>query len=171
MLERVAQNFQCPIIVSNANTGLGIDVLEPPEHRRGPMDALRRGLAFLRKSKVFVTGCDFPFLRRRLVELLCEKEYDVTAPVIDGTIQPLLACYKSDYLAHALNNAKSMADIIYGTESVYLMGGKEVHMGDPTLRSLLNINQVQDLWGRPSSTTSPLPFRPWARAFHSLHYY
>ncbi|BBD71726.1 molybdopterin-guanine dinucleotide biosynthesis protein A [Sulfodiicoccus acidiphilus] len=162
MLRRVVENFESPIVVGRG--GL-------TDEGRGPLDAVELAVPLLRREKVFVAGCDFPFLRRPVVELICGKDYDVVAPVVNRTIQPMLACYRTAYLRDVLPRARSMADLVYGTESVYLVGTEEVSRADPSLSSLLNVNRVNDLWGKVERTHSPLPLRSWARLFHSLHYY
>ncbi|ABP96164.1 Molybdopterin-guanine dinucleotide biosynthesis protein A-like protein [Metallosphaera sedula] len=145
MLKRVAELFELPIIVTDKPRDIKGKIVQD-NWKDGPLKALKLALKLVSKEKVFVTGCDFPFLSRGLVEILCSKQEHVATTLTCGKIQPLLSCYSLDYLKTHIDNFKSMTDLLINSPSVYIAGLREITMIDPHLRTLLNVNRVSDLW-------------------------
>ncbi|BBL48174.1 molybdenum cofactor guanylyltransferase [Metallosphaera sedula] len=145
MLKRVAELFELPIIVTDKPRDVKGKIVQD-NWKEGPLKALKLALKLVSKEKVFVTGCDFPFLSRGLVEILCSKQEHVATTLTCGKIQPLLSCYSFDYLKTHIDNFKSMTDLLINSPSVYIAGLREITMIDPHLRTLLNVNRVSDLW-------------------------
>lgn len=65
MLSRLLEQFDNPIVVSRSSRRIkkGILVLENGEYE-GPVKGVKEGLKYVRRDRVFITGCDFPFLTR-----------------------------------------------------------------------------------------------------------
>ncbi|MCG3108594.1 Molybdenum cofactor guanylyltransferase [Metallosphaera sp. J1] len=145
MLRRVADLFQSPIVVTDRPRDVNGKIVHD-RWKEGPLKALKLALEHISGEKVFVTGCDFPFLSRELVEMLCSKQEYVATTLTCGRIQPLLSCYSLSYLRSSINSFNSMTDLIVNSPSIYIAGYREVAMLDPRLRSLLNVNRLSDLW-------------------------
>ncbi|QKQ99652.1 NTP transferase domain-containing protein [Metallosphaera tengchongensis] len=150
MLDRVTSNFLNPIIVTSKERRVskGVQILDPD--RRGPLAGVAKAIQFLEKPKVFITGCDFPFLKRSLVELICSKPELVSTTITCGKIQPLLSCYSTQFLVSRLRSSPSLTDVVYSSPSVYVVGTREIGMVDPSLKSLINVNRITDLYSQRS---------------------
>ncbi|WP_338600339.1 molybdenum cofactor guanylyltransferase [Sulfolobus tengchongensis] len=149
MLERLVEQFDYPIIVSRSprRVSKGILVLENGEYK-GPIKGVKEGLNYVNKNRVFITGCDFPFLTKNLVEYLCNKPYDIVMP-IDEEPQPLLGCYSTRFLEENIDKVNRLFDLIRLSSSVYLVGTDELMKIDPSLYSLINVNRITDFIYKP----------------------
>lgn len=146
MLQRVAEIFDYPIIISHIERKLNhkqfklvIDM-----EREGPVKAIKYGFPFLSKNKVFITGCDFPFIKKELINLVCSKNYDIALPLLEYP-QPLLGCYKRSFLETNYQDANSFIELINLANSIYFVGTEEIRLVDPTLNSVKNINRIDDI--------------------------
>jgi len=150
MLDRVIDQFPYPIVVSRTNriVSKGIIVVEDGDYM-GPIKGIRAGLKYVKERKVFITGCDFPFITVNLADYLCSKnDYDVVM-VVDEKPQPLLACYSTAFLEHNLPKVKKLTELLTLSNSTYLAGSQEIIRADPFLYSTINVNSIVDLILRP----------------------
>jgi len=146
MIERVAEVFDRPIVVSHVDRRLKVDhIFVEDKERRGPGYALKLAVPFLKREKVFVTGCDFPFIKKEVADLICSKDFDVSMPITEEP-QPLLGCYKAELIRRY--DVRRLVDLIEVARSVYLVGTEEIAFVDPNLLSLRNVNTVSDLGRR-----------------------
>ncbi|AWR99701.1 molybdenum cofactor guanylyltransferase [Metallosphaera hakonensis] len=148
MLERVASSFQSPIIVTDKSRQVNGTVIHDNE-KMGPLHAIKLAMRAVSSGKVFVTGCDFPYISRNLVSHLCKQPEFVGTTLTDGEFQPLLACYNTSYLMKAVQKSNSLIEVILSSPSVYIAGFREIEMLDPSLLTLVNINRVTDFWNKP----------------------
>ena len=60
-----------------------------------PLNGLASALAYAKTEKIFVCGCDMPFLNPALINFICSKSEtaDATVPLWQGEIQPLCGVY------------------------------------------------------------------------------
>lgn len=152
MLERVVENFENPIIVSRKPRKInGIQVFD---YGKGPVSAVVKALEYVNKDKVFITGCDFPYLKRRIIEFICNKNFDIVMPIIEYP-QPLLGCYKVNVLKEYSQILNSFLQLI-GKSNTYLIGTEELLMIDPTLKSVKNINTLMDFYSKPIKYTKSI---------------
>ncbi|MDT7900764.1 MAG: molybdenum cofactor guanylyltransferase [Acidianus sp.] len=142
MLQRVAENFENPIIVTRTPRNYRIEIIDDG---KGPIKALEIAIKKIKKDKVFVTGCDFPFIKRKVVEYICSKDYEITMPLLEYP-QPLLGCYDTRFLKSNISRIVSLQDLIYFANNVYLIGTEEIKMIDSSLDSLRNINRLTDFY-------------------------
>ncbi|ARM75715.1 molybdenum cofactor guanylyltransferase [Acidianus manzaensis] len=141
MLQRVIENFEKPIIVTGKHRKTnGIEVIDCG---KGPVNAVLKALSYVSQDRVFITGCDFPFITRKLTDYICSKNFDIVMPILDYP-QPLLGCYSVKILKQFLPYITSFQQLI-GKSSTYLIGTNELSMIDLSLRSLKNINNPNDL--------------------------
>ncbi len=140
MLQRVAENFERPIIVSRTSRNFGTQIFDDGN---GPVKALQIALKEVNKDRVFVTGCDFPFLKRRTIEYICSKDFDVVMPLLEYP-QPLLGCYSTSFLYNNISRISSLQELVHFANSAYLIGTEEIKMVDLSLDSLRNINRLTD---------------------------
>ncbi len=149
MLSRLLEQFDNPIVVSRSSRRIkkGILVLENGEYE-GPVKGVKEGLKYVRRDRVFITGCDFPFLTRSFVDYVCSKPYDIAIP-FDDRPQPLLACYSTGLLNENIDKINGLVELIEFSSTVYFIGTEELLKIDPLLYSLININSIIDLIYRP----------------------
>ena len=63
---------------------------------RSSLTGIYTGLFYSPRPHAFITGCDMPFLKRGLLELILknvESRWDVVVPVTEEGYQPLSAIY------------------------------------------------------------------------------
>ena len=145
MLQRVAENFDCPIIISHVRRKLNNQFkLIIDEKREGPIKAIRYAIPFLSKNKIFITGCDFPFIKKELINIICNKDYDIILPLLDYP-QPLLGCYKKSFIEANYQKVNSFIELINLANNIYFVGTEEIRLVDPTLNSVKNINRIDDI--------------------------
>lgn len=142
MLQRVVENFERPIIVTRIPRNYEREVID---EGKGPIRALEIAVKEIEKDKVFITGCDFPFLKRRVVEYICSKDYEIIMPLLDYP-QPLLGCYNVRFLKDNISKVNSLQDLLRLANNAYLIGTEEMRMVDFSLDSLRNINRVVDFY-------------------------
>lgn len=70
-----------------------------------PLNGLASALSYARTDKVFVCGCDMPFINPELIHLVCSKsqEADAVVPVWQGELQPLFGVYSKTCLTKILD--------------------------------------------------------------------
>ncbi|EZQ03213.1 MULTISPECIES: molybdenum cofactor guanylyltransferase [Acidianus] len=142
MLKRVVEQFNNAIIVSRFKRG--ITKTEILDKGNGPLRAVEYALPYIRSEKVFITGCDFPFVRTSIADLLCSKDFDAVIPILDQP-QPLLGCYKTNFLLRNISKVNSFMSLLRQSNNTYLIGTEELRLIDPSLLSLRNINYFIDL--------------------------
>lgn len=146
MLERVLDVLEDPIVVSDRPRKIDRGHLILDRELAGPVRAVAQVLPLLKRDRVFVTGCDFPFLKWGLVNRLCERMEHVALTVTCGRLQPLLACYDVPFLSRNVLTVNSLHELLRRSPSVYVLGYREVEMYDPTFSSLVNVNSLKDLY-------------------------
>lgn len=149
LLERIVEQFDNPIVVSRSPREIsrGILIIEKGDYL-GPVKGVKEGLKYVKRDKVFITGCDFPFLSKNVADYLCSKDFDIVI-TINEEPQPLLGCYSSKLLRRNINKVKRLIDLLKYSNQTYLVGTNELLRADPMLCSLINVNSITDLILRP----------------------
>lgn len=98
LIDKFAQLFDETMIISNepeVYSALGPRVFTDIYPRMGPVSGIHSGLYHARFDRVFVLGCDVPFINMQLVEYMLNAldDYDSVVPEIDSYLQPLAAVY------------------------------------------------------------------------------
>jgi molybdopterin-guanine dinucleotide biosynthesis protein A len=120
----------------------------------GPVAGILAGMERARGKLVFVTGCDLPFLNRkvikRLFELADEEGYDATVPVRpNGYFEPLHCVYRREKMLSACERAleRSERRIFVPLQELAVRRIPVDHLRpfDPNLLSFFNLNTREDL--------------------------
>lgn len=76
-----------------------------------PLNGLASALSYARTEKIFVCGCDMPFLNPALIRFICSRsgESEATVPLWQGEIQPLCGVYSKRCLT-AINDLSLFND-------------------------------------------------------------
>jgi Molybdopterin-guanine dinucleotide biosynthesis protein A len=159
MLERVLDALEDPVVVSDRQRKISKGRLILDRELRGPVRAIAQALPLLKANRVFITGCDFPFLKPEIPWRLCTRPEKIALVLSCGKPQPLMACYELSLLSETLGMVASLQELITVSPSIYLLGYRELEMLDPTFLSLVNVNSIKDL------------FRPKVREFWHTRIY
>ncbi len=137
----------------------GVEVSEDAREGRGPLQGLAAGLAALdgRADAAYVSSTDVPLLHPAFVTTVlaavARDDVDVALPIAQGFRHPLAAAYRTGLQA-------AVDDLIAGDRlrpaflfercrvhelsEAELLADRELARGDPSLLSLLNVNDPQE---------------------------
>jgi molybdenum cofactor guanylyltransferase len=117
----------------------------------GPLAGLAASLSQIATPWAFVVGCDMPFVKPALVELLAEYRgaYQAVVPVAQGHPQPLAAFYAGSCLdtlrAHLAGGGKNSLRALIEHLQVRYVNESELLQADPALRSFFDLDIPQDM--------------------------
>ena len=114
-----------------------------------PLVGILSGLRAARNPRVFVLGCDMPFVEPALVEMLCTTGAgaDVVVPVIGGFMEPLCAVYRastSTVIENYLREGGFKTTGFFGQVKVTEVAEARIRGADPALNSFINLNTPED---------------------------
>lgn len=113
---------------------------------RSPLVGVLSGLLAAGNPRVFVMGCDMPFIEPELVGRICSQALngaDVTVPVVRGFYEPLCAVYVRsciDPIRAYIGSGNAKATGFYGSVNVGVVHEETVRECDPLLNSFVNLN-------------------------------
>lgn len=137
----------------------GIEITEDAREDRGPLEGLAAGLRALdgRAEAAYVSSTDVPLLHPAFVKAVlaaaARKDVDVALPVAQGFRHPLAAAYRTSLLADVeeLIAADRMRPAflfercrVHELGEDELLADRALAQGDPSLLSLLNVNDPQE---------------------------
>ena len=117
---------------------------------RSPLTGIHAGLFHASASHAFITACDTPFLKKKLIRALLaqlEPKWDVIIPVTEKGNQPLCAVYSKRCIKpieHQLKNEDPKILKFYPKVNVKEIPEKQLRSADPHLISFVNINTPED---------------------------
>jgi molybdopterin-guanine dinucleotide biosynthesis protein A len=122
---------------------------------RGPMSGIYSSLINAKSDCIFVIACDMPFVKREVVSVICEKhlemssikQVDATIPVFNDEPQPLFGVYCKTalpYLENCILNEKTSMKRLLSEINTNFIGESDIMKIDPTGRSFVNINTMED---------------------------
>jgi molybdenum cofactor guanylyltransferase len=137
-----------------------VQVADDPEEGLGPLQGIAVGLARAAAAgspTAFVCSTDLPFLHAafvaRVLAPLSDRDLDVVLPIARGYPQPLAAAYRTSLTAH-------VADLVAARrlrpaflfeqvrtlrlDDADLLADDTLRAADPTLDSVLNVNEPAD---------------------------
>lgn len=128
---------------------LGVPMIGDVIEEMGPMTGILSILLGTGEDKVFVTACDMPFIKPRLIRHIIKGRHkDATVPIFNQRPEPLLAVYSKGIISAAerkiKEGKKSLADMLKEINVRYI-DEQGVRALDPKGRSFVNINTMQDL--------------------------
>ena len=120
---------------------------------RSSLTGLYSGLFYSPRPHAFITGCDMPFLKQGLLELMLknsEARWDVVVPVTEEGYQPLAAIYSRrclEPIAKQLAEGKLKVSHFFSKVNIKKVPETSLRQVDPELKSFFNINTPEDLDG------------------------
>jgi molybdopterin-guanine dinucleotide biosynthesis protein A len=146
--------FESVLVVADAESSLdlpaGVEVVRDRYPDCGPLAGIHAALAASGKGRLFIAGCDMPFLNAILIRHLFRTAPDVDAvvPRADGKAQCLHAVYSADCAAVAeelLVSGKRAVERLLEDVDVRYVDEEELRRLDPGLSSFFNVNTPEDL--------------------------
>jgi len=153
IINKFIKYFDETIIISNEPEPyihLGPAIFPDVFPRMGPVSGIHSGLYHARHERIFVLGCDVPFINMKLVDyMLCVlDDYDSVVPSIDGYLQPLAAVYSHKCLpiltACLETNRVKLVRIFEELNALILTRDVLEKFGIPE-EIFLNVNDIQAL--------------------------
>lgn len=153
-----------PEVDPSPYVGLGAIVVRDEVEARTPLAGASTGLSRASGEYSFLTGCDYPLVNHRVVELLFGEAdgHDAATPIWpNGYVEPLHAVYASKpsaALAERLltHGETRLSLILRSLEDVSRVPMDSLRRVDPDLLSLLDVdteedvNRAEALLARPS---------------------
>lgn len=146
----VAQAVADIVVVARRDQALpvlpdDVRVVHDEVEDQGPMGGLLPGLAASRADAVYATGCDVPFLRPQVVDLLFARleDHDVAVADADGHLHPLAAVYRVAVrrrLGDLFTEGRRRPRDLYERVDTVRIGEGELRVIDPELATLANLN-------------------------------
>lgn len=154
-LIRLLRDFFDPLlIVTNQPRDYldeGITLVSDLIDIRSSLTGIYTGLFYAPRPHAFITGCDMPYLKRELLELVLknlEDRWDVVVPVTAEGYQPLAAIYSRrclEPIADRLAGRKLKVSQFFPLVNLKKIPESSVRQVDPELESFFNINTPADL--------------------------
>jgi len=120
---------------------------------RSSLTGIYSGLFYSPRPHAFITGCDMPFLKQELLELILknlEARWDVVVPVTEEGYQPLSAIYSRrclEPIANQLAERKLKVSHFFSKVRIKKVPETSLRQVDPELKSFFNINTPEDMDG------------------------
>lgn len=154
--------FQEVLIVSNSpEVYADIDCCKVPDIycAKGALAGIHAGLFHARHDRVFIVGCDMPFINPQVVRAICTGDWpeDVVIPVSQGGFEPLHALYGRrciTVIEKQLQAGRKRIISFFPWANVRELGAEHWQESDPEGLSFRNINTPEEyfqLRGEPFS--------------------
>lgn len=116
----------------------------------GPLAGIHAALSWVQSDKIFVVGCDMPFIQQDLIEFICSKKdnYDVVIPQTQKGVEPLHALYHKNCLAKIqtdLQSKQRRLHLFLDHVNTRIIPWEDIAKLDPQQTSFRNINHQSDL--------------------------
>ena len=154
--------FEEVLIVSNSpELYAAIDCRKVPDIycAKGVLAGIHAGLVHARSDRIFVVGCDMPFINPQVVRAICTGDWpeDVVIPVLQGGHEPLHALYGRNCITaieEQLQAGRKRIISFFPWVNVRELGAEHWQESDPEGLSFRNINTPEEyfqLRGEPVS--------------------
>lgn len=118
--------------------------------RMGPVAGIHAALNYASHEKVFILGCDMPFISTNLINYMLDKldDHDTVIPEIDGFLQPTSAVYNKKCIpvfTHCLENNLLKLILIFKELDNIKLSGSELSRFGNVKEIFLNVNEPEAL--------------------------
>lgn len=118
---------------------------------RSSLTGIHAGLFFMTNPFAFISACDTPFLKKKVIETVVgkiESDIDIVIPETSAGLEPLCAAYSRRCLEPAkqhLEQEKLKVIKAFRKSRIKTISEKVLRKQDPDLLSFFNINTSDDL--------------------------
>lgn len=153
IIDKYARLFSETIIITNdpeEYQRYGLPIFTDVYPRRGPVSGIHASLYYASFDKVFVLGCDMPFMSMKLVQhmLDCLEGHDTVIPEIGGFLQPISAAYRKTclpVLTECLENDKLKLVMVFSELDTVKLTEAELSLFGNIPEIFLNVNDPEAL--------------------------
>ncbi|MCD4807212.1 MAG: molybdenum cofactor guanylyltransferase [Methanococcoides sp.] len=165
LLERTIGILECivdEVIVSVRDEGQAQELADDARGKEmvfdtyqnvGPLAGMLEGFKMAKGEYIFVTACDMPFIDKEVVKFMfhCAEGHDAAIPLHnDGSMEPLCGVYRVEPLLPLIessirSNRKFILAPVFELDDVVKVNIELLKEFDPQLKSLININTLEDL--------------------------
>jgi len=123
----------------------GHKVIEDIFPGKGPLGGIYTGLKSSTTEKNIILSCDVPFIKKELLEFILSEsgDNDITVPVFETKIHPLIGVYSKQCLNVILDNIQKDKLKVTGIFDDLVTKQIDVNAFDPS--NFRNINSAEDL--------------------------
>jgi len=116
----------------------------------GPLAGIHAALSRVTSEKIFVVGCDMPFLNAEVIHFICDQYdgSDIIVPETKHGLEPLHGLYNKSCLGPISNNLQAGQRRIYQfikEMQTHIVPWQDLATIDPDQTSFRNINHQHDL--------------------------
>lgn len=149
---RMANLFDEVIIVTNSpDLYAEVPCRKVPDiyYAQGSLAGIHSGLAHARSERIFVVGCDMPFISSKVVKEICAHadDGDLVMPHSSSGHEPLHALYSKECLPameKVLDAGKRRIMLFFDQVKMKELPASAIHRIDPQEKSFQNINTPED---------------------------
>ena len=152
VIETMQQSFpQVIISVRQPRPEINLPQICDEHINAGPLAGLAASLGQVTTPWAFVVGCDMPFVKPALIEMLSQRraQHQAVVPMVQGHPQPMAAFYASSCLstirANLAGSGKKSLRALLEQLQVCYVDETELLQADPTLRSFFDLDTPQDV--------------------------
>ncbi|OGP13815.1 MAG: hypothetical protein A3I75_03760 [Deltaproteobacteria bacterium RIFCSPLOWO2_02_FULL_50_16] len=154
VLIEILSSAHFEVVLSGSKEGLSslsLPVIEDQDPFLGPLVALQGILSHLDDSKILLTACDMPFLKKEIITLLWDRGRDQDVAILTDRDRPcpLPGVYSRKILPTLRQLIKSgrrdLKSLLDSKATVSLLPEGDWRTLDSEGQSLWNINTVEDL--------------------------
>lgn len=126
-----------------------VKVVKDRMPRKGPLMGIYSGLKSSSSRYNFVTACDMPFLKVRLIDYFIKivNDYDIVIPMVDKKPHPLFGIYSKNcipVIEEQLKKDELKISDIFLKLKTYFAAKREMEKFDKELISFTNINTREE---------------------------
>ena len=123
----------------------GVRIVYDETEDQGPLGGLAPGLKASKADAVYATGCDVPFTKRDVVDLLFDRLEDKSVSVAEaeGFLHPLTAVYRKDVhpvVERLLSKGRRRPFFLFEEVPTAKVHEEDLRAVDPGLNTLANLN-------------------------------
>lgn len=153
IIDKFSHFFDETMIISNEPElykRFGLPIYTDIYPRLGPISGIHSALYHSNFDRIFLLGCDMPFISMPLVELMLEKlnGFDTVVPRIDSYLQPTSAVYSQSclpLLTDCLENNKLKLTMIFQELNSLILDESQLRQFGPIEEILFNVNDSRAL--------------------------
>jgi molybdopterin-guanine dinucleotide biosynthesis protein A len=126
----------------------------------GPLAGIHAALAKVKSQKIFVVGCDMPFLNPEVICFICDKYNgdDIIIPETEHGLEPLHGLYHKNCLEPISSNLQAQQrrlHFFFKEMQTTIIPWQEMRKLDPGQTSFRNINFQHDLTSQAPQEVTP----------------
>ncbi len=127
----------------------------------GPLAGIHAALTRVKSEKIFVVGCDMPYIKAEVIQFICDQyanNADAVIPETPNGLEPLHGLYHKNciqQLSSELQLGQRRVQQFFAKMKTVIIPWPQIALLDPLQTSFQNINHQHDLSGPNQPKGSP----------------